>query len=141
MKLTTYISASVFIFLSALVIKKNEAKQQSSSLFNTKWALKKIHNPTGTEDVTGKAFIKFDEEKKSAGGNGSCNSFGSSLSIEGNTVQFKNIFSTKMYCEEVQQTENSFLNKLNEVNRFEIKGNVLSLYHDKKLLLEFTGGD
>ena len=139
MKLTTYISASVFIFISAVVIRSNEAKFQSKSLYETKWSLRKIHTGKEDFDVNGKAFLQFNEEKNSAGGNGGCNSFGSTTSIDGNTIRFTDIFSTKMYCEGVQETENAFLNTLSVANRFEIKGGTLLIYRDKILMLEFVG--
>ena len=139
MKLTTYISASVFIFISAVVIRNNEAKNQSKSLYETKWSLRKIHTGKEDFDVNGKAFIQFDDEKNSAGGNGGCNSFGSSAIIDGNTISFTNIFSTKMYCEEVQESENAYLKTLSLSNRFEIKGGTLLIYRDKILMLEFVG--
>ncbi len=107
-------------------------------LYETKWSLKKIYTDAGTENVHTKAFIKFVELNKSAGGNGSCNSFGSSITINNNEISFKNIFSTKMYCEEVQKTEDSFFKQLEKATRFEIKGNILSLYQGEKILLEFA---
>ncbi len=107
-------------------------------LYGTKWSLKKIHTDTGVEELSTKAFIKFDAEKKSAGGNGSCNSFGSTATVNNNEVSFSNIFSTKMYCEGVQKTEDSFFKQLGKVNRFEIVENKLSLYRDTALLLEFV---
>ena len=55
-----------------------------------------------------------------------------------NEVGFKNIFSTKMYCEQVQQIENKFLGSLEKANRYEIKDKSLFLYSDKDLLLEFA---
>ena len=106
-------------------------------LFDTKWSLKKVYENGNEEAVNTKAFIRFDKEKNSAGGNGSCNSFGSTASVNGNEVIFKNIFSTKMYCEQVQLIENSYFGKLEKVNRFEIKDKTLVLYHDKEKLLEF----
>ena len=108
-----------------------------SSLYTTKWSLKKIYESGNQEDVNTKAFIRFNKEKGSAGGNGSCNSFGSTASVEGNKVSFKNIFSTKMYCEQVQQIENKYLKQLENVNRFEIKDKVLILFRDNEKLLEF----
>lgn len=136
MKLNTFISAGAFIFFSAFIMNK-EACKQLSSLYDTKWELKKIHFAHGVESVTGNAFIKFNEEKKSAGGNGSCNSFGSSITVSGNTINFKDIFSTKMYCEGVQPTEDAFFKQLGKVNRFAVKKKTLNLYKDKELLLEF----
>ena len=135
MKLITFISAGAFIFFSAFIMKKKNHIQQS--LYDTKWSLKKIHSETGVDEVVTKAFIKFNDAKNSAGGNGSCNSFGSTAVVSGNAISIKDIFSTKMYCEGVQQTEDAFFKQLAKVNRFEVKGKALTLYLDKNVLLEF----
>jgi heat shock protein HslJ len=137
MKLITFISAGAFIFFSAFVMKK-EAARQTSALYDTKWTLKKIHSADSNELITGNAFIKFNQSSKSAGGNGGCNSFGSSLTVADNTIRLKDIFSTKMYCEGVQQTEDAFFKQLEKVNRFLINGKALLLYKDKEVLLEFA---
>ena len=106
MKLITLLSISITtLILSCSANKKIAAPP--TPLYETKWSLKKIYTDAGTENVQTKAFIKFVELNKSAGGNGSCNSFGSSITINNNEISFKNIFSTKMYCEEVQKTEDS----------------------------------
>jgi heat shock protein HslJ len=136
MKLITFISAGAFILSSAFIMKKENI---TTSLYDTNWSLKKIHTETGAEEVNTKAFIKLNEEKKRAGGNGSCNTFGSSFSITNKVISFKNIFSTKMYCEGVQQIEDAFFKQLEKVNRFEIKNKTLTLYLDKEMLLEFEG--
>ncbi len=136
MRLITFASAGAFILFAAMMLKK-ENTGQPVHLYNTKWSLKKIHGVPGVEEVQTKAFLKFNGENKSAGGNGSCNSFGSSTTIHQNEISFKNIFSTKMYCEEVQKTEDAFFKQLGKVTRFEIKDNRLLLYEDKELLLEF----
>jgi heat shock protein HslJ len=138
MKLTTYISASVFIFMSAVVIRQNESRHQASSLYETKWELRQIHANHETVDVNNRAFIRFDEEKQSAGGNGGCNSFGSSVKTDGNNIRFSEIFSTKMYCEGVQELENDYLSNLSNVTRYEIRGGVLSLFNNKEILLQFV---
>ena len=134
MKLQTFIATGAFILFCAFALKKETTDQ---SLYGTKWSLKKIYTDSVTEEVLTKAFIKFNQEKKSAGGNGSCNTFGSNLSVSGDEMSITNIFSTKMYCEGVQQTEDAFFTQLAKVNRFEIKDKALLLYHDKDLLLEF----
>ncbi|MDZ4792748.1 MAG: META domain-containing protein [Bacteroidota bacterium] len=141
MKLITFVSAGTFILFSAFVMKKRadeQSHQQASSLYQHKWALKKIVGSAGEEAVLTKAFIEFNAEKKSAGGNGSCNQFGSSFILTDNSISFSNIFSTKMYCDGVQQTEDSFFKQLEKVNRFEVKDKTLFLYVDKDKLLEFT---
>ncbi len=135
MKLITYMSTGLFMLLSALIMKKDNWQHQS--LYETKWSLKKIYTKRGTEEVNTKAFIKFNQQRQSAGGNGSCNTFGSSLTVNGDKISFKDIFSTKMYCEGVQQTEDKFFQQLNKINRFEIKDKTLLLLRDDEVLLEF----
>src|SRR6187399_853331 len=132
-----FICITLVIFASSCKSSK-ETMRSSTPLYNTKWSLKKIHDNGKEEIVNTKAFIRFDKEKGSAGGNGSCNSFGSSTTINANEVSFKNIFSTKMYCEAVQKIETHFFSRLENANRFGIKEKILSLYHDKELLLEFS---
>ena len=137
MKVISCISTGLFIVASACIMKKDIAAQHEK-LYDTKWSLKKITTVSGTEPVSTKAFIRFNKEKNSAGGNGSCNSFGSTATVDKNQVSFSEIFSTKMYCEQVQQTENQFLGNLRKVNRFEVDDNKLRLFENKTLLLEFT---
>jgi heat shock protein HslJ len=130
---------SVIAFLFLIIFSNctgNETKE--SSLYDTKWFLVKIHSGGATEEVTErKAYINFSKEKKNAGGNGSCNMFGGTLAVEGETMSITQIIATKMYCEGVQETENSFFIQLEKVNRFEIKNDNLFLYRDKEFLLEF----
>ena len=133
-----YFTSIAIILLAASCTSAKETMEQPMPLYNTKWSLKKIYTDDKEERVNTKAFIRFDKEKGSAGGNGSCNSFGSTATINGNEVSFKNIFSTKMYCEQVQQIETGFLSRLRNSNRFEIKDKTLFLYHKKELLLEFS---
>lgn len=135
MKLATFMGTGLFMLLSAFIMKKDS--HQQPSLYETKWMLKKIYTTNQTEEVTTKAFIKFNQQQQSSGGNGSCNTFGSSFTLSGDKISFKDIFSTKMYCDGVQQTEDKFFQQLNKINRFEIKGNSLLLFRDNDPLLEF----
>ena len=132
----------IFICIGIVIITAScktskETMKAATSLYNTKWSLKKIYDNGKEEAVNTKAFLRFDKEKGSAGGNGSCNSFGSTASINEDEVRFKNIFSTKMYCAQVQQIENKYFNQLGNANKYEIKDRLLILYKDKEKLLEF----
>lgn len=144
MRLIILISAGIFMVASAFIMKKentvsgNTIAIENQSLYDTKWSLQKIQTAAGVKEVQTKAFIKFNEVKKSAGGNASCNTFGSSFTISNNQISFKNIFYTKMYCEEVQKIEDTYFKQLGKTNRFEIKGKMLLLLEDSNLLLEFT---
>lgn len=108
-----------------------------TSSINDKWKLVMIYSKTGNIDVTGKnSFIRFDSVKGSAAGKGGCNSFGSTLSISGSSMQITGLFSTKMYCQDVQPVENSFFSQLQTVTRYTIDGNKLLLYAQDELVLE-----
>ncbi len=133
MKLYTFISAAALLFFSGFMMNK-----QAVPLYDTKWSLKKIYTQQGTEQVNTKAFIKFNAANLSAGGNGSCNSFGGALYVSKDSISITNIFSTKMYCDGVQQTEDSFFNQLEKATRYKIKEKMLLLYNGNTLLLEFV---
>ncbi len=132
---------TVFTILTATMLMAfsiNQKENLQASFYNTKWALTKLHTAEGMKEViVKKAFIRFDEEKKSAGGNGSCNSFGGSVTVKGDSLKFGNLFSTKMFCADVQGTEDSFFIALQKVTRFEIKDNSLLLLNGQDVLLEF----
>lgn len=107
-------------------------------LDSVKWNLVKIYEAESAVGVTGKnTFIRFDLQKGAAGGKGGCNSFGSTLQVNGNTIHISDIFSTKMYCEGIQATENNFFRQLEAATSYEIKGKTLLLYAEKKVVLEF----
>ena len=106
-------------------------------LYNSKWQLKTIHSREGAAYIYTNAFIRFDETQKRVSGNGSCNSFGGSVTINDNSLQIGNLFSTKMYCESVQSIEADFFAAVGKVTRYEIKGNSLLMYMGDMLSLEF----
>lgn len=141
--------AAIFIIASNLAAGENGFTLKSSytndsTLYGKKWYVKMIHLPVGndlpsfkTDTVNGKTtFITFNNMKKSAGGNGGCNSFGGTLSVKGDNIHISQIIATQMYCEGIQQTENDFFSALRKVNRFEIKGKALLMYEDKLLMLQ-----
>lgn len=133
-----YFFCMAIVLVTSSCTSAQEITEQTIPLYDTRWSLKKIYNNGKEEIINTKASIRFDKEKDSAGGNGSCNSFGSSATVNGNKVSFKNVFSTKMYCEQVQQIENNFLGSLDKITRYEIKDKTLFLYKDKELMLEFS---
>jgi heat shock protein HslJ len=108
-------------------------------LDSVKWNLVKIYEAGNMIEPVGKnIFIRFDLQNGKAGGKGGCNSFGSTLAVNGNTIRISNVFSTKMYCEGVQATENSFLSRLQTATRYEITGSTLRLFAGEVPVLEFT---
>ena len=131
--------AGIFL-LNACATSKNPAVVATEkSISGINWFLKKIYMPEATLDISNpNAFIKLDATKNSAGGKGGCNNYGSSYSVNEQQISFKNIFSTKMFCEKFQPEEDAFFRQLEKVNRFDVKDDKLLLYAGTELLLEFS---
>lgn len=138
MKTLLMISAFSIGLLDFPGLPKTMATAEQAPLTDTRWELKKIDTGNGLESVSVKAFIRFHAEKNSAGGNGSCNQFGSTVQRNGSKISFSNIVSTKMFCEGSQKTEDAFFRHLEKVTRFKIEGKTLYLLQDNRVLLEFV---
>jgi heat shock protein HslJ len=140
MRNTIIFSALTLLILSSFTGApgNDPVKSPILTLETNKWWLATIYRTDGyTQVLLRKAFINFNTSGGKISGNGSCNSFGGSLSIDGNNLNLGNIFSTKMYCDAVQSIENDFFSQLRKVTRYEIKGNKLLLFAGEDLLLEF----
>jgi heat shock protein HslJ len=136
----------LIIALPAIVSCSNKINPAMTSQDTTKtlqvdtgrWYLKTVYKHDGKIAVSGnRAWLNIDTAGNRAGGKGSCNSFGSTMKMEGNSISFTNIFSTKMYCEDVQPIENAYLDLLSKVDRFSMSDKTLQLYKGDELLLEF----
>ncbi len=135
MKLPLLAGAGLYLVMSAFILKKENGGAQP--FYETKWLLKKIYTDSGVRVPGPKAYIRFHDEKKSAGGNGGCNVFGSTITVKGGSIIFSDIVSTKMYCEGTQESEDAYFQELDRVNRFVLTEHRLLLFQDGQLRLEF----
>jgi len=113
---------------------------QSMRLEDKKWMLEAIEGiPVST--VARTAFVVFNSDKQSAGGNTSCNVFGGTYSTSGSTLKITDVISTERACEEDNRMtiERQFLDGLQKANRYDIQGAKLMLYENRRLLLTLTG--
>lgn len=105
---------------------------------NGKWTLSKLYNtrPKVAELFPYKTpFIRLDINTLDFTGHTACNAIQGKTLIHANEMRFANIISTEMYCE--NKGEKLFIDALQQINRYELSGNKLLLYKDKKLLIEF----
>ena len=122
----------------------------SPALEDRKWVLDGRYSGIPV-DSDGAPFVNFTRAVKpgplgitnrgSAGGNTGCNVFGGSYSVTGGKIGISEIISTMRACieDDRMDTERKFLDGLRKANRFEIKGEELSLYDGSALLLKFYG--
>src|SRR5262245_42535860 len=104
---------------------------------NKKWTLIEMKQvPVQLSGSRRDAFIQFSPDEKKFTGNGGCNSINDLYEINSkkNEIGFSNIISTKMSCADIS-FENTFLETLDKVNRYEVSGNTILLKHGDDVLL------
>lgn len=74
--------------------------------------------------------LAFDADGQ-VGGNAGCNTFGGSYTVDGETIQLGEIFSTLMACADVDvmELEQRYLDALNTANRFAIESDQLTIWY------------
>ena len=80
------------------------------------------------------AYINFEVDQKLFRGNGGCNQLNGTYTVDKNSIQFRDVVSTKMSCNDIE-FENAFLTTLANINRYEIKGDDLLLKSKRETLL------
>jgi len=87
------------------------------------------------------AFVNFDAQKGSAGGNSGCNVFGGNYKASGSSITISNIISTMRACieDDKMAVERDMLDGLRVARRFDIRDGRLFLYRGNDLLLTFRG--
>lgn len=114
---------------SKKVVVNNAQTMVNTPLRGIYWKLiTLLGQPVNAASSTAKeAFIKFNIDGKSVGGNGGCNTFGGSYDItDSSHLSFGPIMSTKMYCDDAK-FENVFFNLLSRTDSYLINGDTLFL--------------
>lgn len=109
-------------------------KIDQKKLAQTKWELTEL--PGLTLPATAKATLNFGDSLK-VSGKAFCNSYGGQGEIIDNKLALKNLFSTKMFCQDLDAAERAYLQAMNQVNTAKIEGNHLFLSNGEKNLLTF----
>ena len=104
---------------------------------NTRWVLIEMKGvPVQLSNTRRDAYISFNADEKRFNGNGGCNQVSGNYSIDKNKIDFTEVISTKMSCDDIG-FEQVFLATLDKVNRFEEKDIRLMLKNDKDVILMF----
>src|SRR5690349_777607 len=88
----------------------------AASFFGTRWNLASIAgDPIRVPEGVETPYLSVADDKRMSGFGG-CTQLMGSVKTEGSAIAFPNVGSTKMYCEQTQQLENSFLTVLRTAN-------------------------
>ncbi|MBK9164234.1 MAG: META domain-containing protein [Acidobacteria bacterium] len=106
------------------------------------WLLDTI-GPNEKVAATYGAFINFDPEEKTAGGNTGCNLFGGNYTAEGGKFAFTNTIASLRACvEEDRNTlERRVLEAMESADRIEVFEDRLTLYSGGRVVLVFRGSE
>lgn len=125
----------IFCGMLLLLLSSCKEKLDPASFNNTKWELTAL--PGLTLPTTAKATLNFADSLKISG-KSFCNNYGGQGEIADNKITVKNVFGTKMFCQETDAAERAYLHALNQVNGAKITDNKLHLLDGDKTLLVFT---
>ena len=132
---------SIIFFLSLFTTGCSSKKETTNPLIHDIWMLKSI-NGNAYSRATGQELhptieIYLGEER--FGGNTGCNNMNGKLMVEGSTILFSDIVTTKMFCPDVDEV--NFLSTLGKANNYKIEKMKLYLYDSDHELLVFQKVD
>ena len=114
----------------------------ADGLVNTSWQLLSFGPSTTPADVLPDSVITLEfKEDGEMGGNGGCNTYGGSYSVQDDTLTLQQVVSTLMACADMGVTnqEQQYLQALATVERFELTDDSLTLWYDSgNGVLNFT---
>ncbi|KQM63861.1 hypothetical protein ASE74_11865 [Pedobacter sp. Leaf216] len=125
----------IFCGMLILLFSSCKEKLDPASFTNTKWELTEL--PGLTLPNSSKATLNFADSLKISG-KSFCNNYGGHAEIADHKIMVKNVFGTKMFCQETDAAERSYLHALNQVNNAKVTDNKLYLLNGDKTLLVFT---
>jgi len=98
----------------------------SAELVGTRWTLEDLGGAGVIDEAT--ATLEFPESGKVAG-NGSCNRFFGTVTIDGNAMAIRPLGTTRMACAEaVAMQEVNYIRALQSAERYVLQGTVLLIY-------------
>ncbi|WP_461488691.1 META domain-containing protein [Pontibacter sp. HJ8] len=85
------------------------------------------------------AYIRFEEGNDEVKGFAGCNRLTGRYQLRNDSLQLTNLSTTRMSCPNIEQ-ENFMMKILDQVDSYEIAGDVLTLFHNKSAVATFQAG-
>lgn len=125
----------IFIIL-ALICFTACNTSKNAALPAGEWTLSKL-NGEDASTFQRPLTLNFDTTESNASGFAGCNRYFSTYQAKESAIRFTDIGSTRMFCEDVMETESKFLEALGSVKSFQLDGKTFQLLKGDSVLLEF----
>ncbi|MGB6267664.1 MAG: META domain-containing protein [Olleya sp.] len=136
MKTITIIIFSIFLNACGSAKEANASANMTQNIndnLNGSFIVSKLGESTTLKEAL---TINFDDATKRVSGFSGCNNFSGNYKIDGNKIEFGPLMSTKKMCQGIEsEIESTFFKTIEKTNKFEIKGNKITLLKNKKELL------
>lgn len=127
----------LFLILIGLGAISCNSSRNMVKLTGVKWVLEKMDGkPLQMKENGNKVYIHFNDTEKRADGMAGCNRFFGGYEMDGKTLKFSQMGSTRMACPDME-VESAFFKMLESTDRFEIKDHKLLLMQGNQVLGEF----
>ena len=143
MKVRFEIIIATFLGLMAIYMNCNSSIKTSGSnisvssvnapLFETHWKLVELMgHKIQDSSIKKEMYLVLKKTESRVEGNGGCNAFSSTFTLQNNEITFGPLVSTKMFCQGIE-AENEFFKALSSADHYYLKSDTLSLTQGKVL--------
>ena len=119
-----------------LVLGCADTEQTSQApLLGTTWNLAEMNNEKIQHPGPQIPHLRFEAEKVT--GNDGCNNFFGGYTLDGNSLKFGMLGSTRMACPQIKDFDMEFNKMISATNRYRISGDRLELFENDERLASF----
>ena len=123
-----------------LVLGCADTEQTSQApLLGTTWNLAEMNNEKIQHPGPQIPHLRFEAEKVT--GNDGCNNFFGGYTLDGNSLKFGMLGSTRMACPQIKDFDMEFNKMISATTRYRITGDKLGLFENDKLLASFVASE
>jgi heat shock protein HslJ len=129
------IFAAVFFVSIISGCGSSKTTDKYADLSGTEWTMFEMNE--NKYEAPEKVTIKFDETGKKVTGKAPCNSYGAASTINSNKLSFSDIYSTKMFCDNMKD-EQDFMDALKKVYAYQTAKDMLYFFNsDGNVIFRF----
>ncbi len=132
--------ALIVAFALTLLPTHSTAAANPNRLVGTRWKLLAFGAENAPSAPIGQQSITLNLGADAIGGSGGCNTYGGNYTVNGETISFKEIFSTLIACEPlaITQQEQAYFQALGAATRFRFEDGLLIISYGNGEVLIFT---